>query len=192
MLIVVIVTVAAVVEERSPGLFASRPARTSDTYSCALRTPTGAKSTMPVTNNRRFFLIGLPLASSASRPRPEEQRDDPIAPKDGPRMLDTWIHPCHAERHARVWRLPPTSSWVGSGRIADANSVLSSSATSDLGRSLACVLSPRLALATSSSTISSPHSRTLLILRGTRMDPTCWQPEKGCPAVGLTWVCWHS
>ncbi|UKZ63639.1 uncharacterized protein TrAtP1_004865 [Trichoderma atroviride] len=20
------------------------------------------------------------------------------------------------------------------------------------------------------------------------MDPACWQPEKGCPAVGLTWV----
>lgn len=40
--------------------------------------------------------------------------------------------------------------------------------------------------------VHDAHGRTLLILRGTRMDPACWQPEKGCPAVGLTWVCWHS
>lgn len=40
--------------------------------------------------------------------------------------------------------------------------------------------------------VHDAHGRTLLILRGRRMDPACWQPEKGCPAVGLTWVCWQS
>ncbi|KAL7959833.1 hypothetical protein V8C34DRAFT_278915, partial [Trichoderma compactum] len=81
-------------------------------------------------------------------------------------------------------------SLVGFGRIADGSSVLSSSATSDLVKPRVCAVNstnwlPVLAL-------SAPHTdRTLLILRGRRMDPACWQPEKGCPAVGLTWVCWH-
>ncbi|KAL7822159.1 hypothetical protein V8C26DRAFT_289177 [Trichoderma gracile] len=121
------------------------------------------------------------------------QETTQLPPKDGPRMLDTWIHPCRAERHARVCcsLFPPILEWaLAASRMATPSCQALPPQT--LVKSLACVLSPRLLLAASSSTISSPHSRTLLILRGTRMDPTCWQPEKGCPAVGLTWVCWHS
>ena len=46
------------------------------------------ESTMPVTNNRWFFLIGLPLVSSASRPRLEQHRRRPKYPQGRSLVLD--------------------------------------------------------------------------------------------------------
>ncbi|KAL7903181.1 hypothetical protein HDV63DRAFT_363272 [Trichoderma sp. SZMC 28014] len=102
------------------------------------------------------------------------------------RRVDTWFH---SRRHARLH--------CGLG-------LMPAHITSQLQPVKACHLRPPFFQLnpghTYSTTVrlSAPHpvhdahGRTLLILRGTRMDPACWQPEKGCPAVGLTWVCWQS